>query len=165
MEIAELLKAFLMNQAAHTGGHMQNAYDAGMDPAYVNWKKGVEVVPSWVSSPQNDQQKRTATQWQGSGFTGQQELGNEESMKEMASEYALAQGLYKLGYLSKLTLPTGTQGDVENMERISGNKMTPALLGLSALSDLYKAYNPESRLSADFITPQGAPGIKFNWKF
>lgn len=166
MDYAELLKAFLMNQAAHTQGHMSMSYDMGMDPRLtgVNWRQGTESVPDWVISPRTDQQRQAATQWNGAGFTGQQKLRNQLMGSEIAPEYNIAQGLQKLGYLAGIK-PSGTAGDIENMERISGNKMVTPLLGASALSDLYQAYNPDSRWNLEYITPQGAPGLQFNWKF
>lgn len=167
MDYSELLKAFLMNQAAHTQGHMQNAYSAGMVPAHVDWSQGIEVVPEWVSNPRTDQQRIAATKWQGAGFEGQQDMGKQLLGSGMEQEYALAQGISKLLYpiLAPMVSKSLGEGDIENIERFSGNKATAPLLGVSALSDLYQAYNPGSRFSADFITPQGAPGLKLNWRF
>jgi hypothetical protein len=164
MDFQNILKAVLMNQAAHTGGHMDMAYQMGMRPAYVDYKNLEEVVPRWVSSPRNDDERRKATAWHGAGFEGQQDLGKQLFGTETKQSYDRSQGLYKLAYALGVH-PSSIEGDVESMERISGNKATKALLGASALSDIFGYYNPDRRWGLDFITPQGAPGLKFNWRF
>ena len=164
MELADLVKAYLMNQVAHTQGHMGTAYDMRMSPAYVDYKRGVEVVPEWVSRPGTNQQRREATQWHGAGFTGQQDVGKKLEGTNMEVPYNIMQGLYKLGYLAGVK-PSAIEGDPSAMERISGNKYTKPALTLSALANLYKAKNPDSKYSLDFITPEGAPGLMATTKF
>ena len=153
-----------MNQATHTGGHMDEAYRQEMRPAYVDWEQGVEVVPRWVDNPQNDQQKRAASIWHSSGFTGQKDASNRLEGESIKPTFDAMQGLSKLAYLSGI-MPSETQGDPENIKRTSGNNFADILIGLSALSDFFQASNPDSGFSLDYIAPQGAPGLKANWKF
>lgn len=162
MSVSDLLQAFLANQAAHTQGHMASAEQMGM-PSYVDWQRGVEVVPPWVSNPQTEDQRRAATMWHGAGFMGQQNTGKQAEGGSFQQPYDLAQGLYKALY-SLGVKPSGISGDIENMERISGNRYVKPLLGVSALSDLYRAYNPDAKFGIDFVAPQGAPGIQLNFK-
>lgn len=164
MDFQGLLKAGLMNQATHTGGHMEEAYRQGMRPAYVDWSEGVEVVPRWVNNPQNDQQKRAAGIWHSAGFEEQQETARKLEGTGLEGDFRLTEGLYKLGYLAGLH-SSNTQGDVESLTRISGNKATPGLLGFSALVDLYKSQNPDPSWDINFIAPSGAPGLLFSREF
>lgn len=144
---------------------MDEAYRQGMSPAYVDWKQGAEIVPGWVSYPSTNQQKRAASIWHGAGFEGQQNAREAIANSNLKSEYDLMMGLYKIGYLLGIRPSGATRGDIENIKRSSGNDKADILIGLSAISDLMQAANPESRWSLDFITPQGAPGLKLNWKF
>lgn len=164
MAFKNLLKAALMNQATHTQGHMDEAYRQGMSPAYVDWSEGVEVVPRWVSNPKTDQQKRAASIWHGAGFKGQAEAGEQLQGTELELPYRAIEGLSKLGYIAGMKT-SGTQGDIENLERTSGNKLIKPIVGVSAVVDLLKAYKPNKDWDVRFVTPQGAPGLMFNKRF
>ena len=162
MDFLDLAQALAANQAAHTSGHIDTAHQMGI-PAYVDWGKRIEVMPPRTYNPRTDQEKQVAGILNGAGFVGQQNLGKTAQGTSFQQPYDLMQGLYKAGYLLGAK-PSGISGDIENMERISGNKYTKSLLGASALSDLYRAYNPNANWGIDFVTPQGAPGIQLNFK-
>jgi len=164
MDYSEVLKALLMNQATHTGGHMEEAYRQGMRPSYVDWGKGIEVVPRWVSNPRTSQQKRSAAQWHGAGFKGQQKSARQLQDTELEQTYRAIEGLYKLGYLGGVK-SKNAQGDIKNLERITGNKATGTLLAISALTDLYKSKKPNKKWDYEFDVVGGAPGGKFTYRW
>ena len=164
MGIVNLLQSFLLNQGAHTQGHMDLAYQMGMHPAYVDYRNLQEVVPRWVSHPRTDDERRRAAAWHAAGFKGQEQLGKQAAETELAQPYELTQGLYNLGYALGVQ-PSSIEGDVDQLERISGNKATRAFLATSALTKILNSRNPDSRWSLDFIAPQGAPGLKYSVKF
>lgn len=166
--MTSFLQAMAANQIAHTGGHMDLAYKSGMNPAYVDYGRRVEVVPDWVSNPANDSQRRLATDWQNAGFEAQQELYKSAPDAETKKWLRAAGGLYKLLY--PLATPPDTNGDVENMKKLSGNRKAGGLLALTGLNDLITAENPKpASWWPDYLDMttfnQGAPGLKATWEW
>lgn len=146
----------------HPQGHNIAGEQVGV-PVHVDYRNAME---KW--NPPEDWRKEA--QIQGGGFGMQDTAAHLLSGTEAETPMRYANALYKLGYLSGLALPNSSGGgtiggDVKNLERVSGNKNVDMLLGLSALADLIKANNPKSNWDMQFITPEGAPGLKMNWKW
>ena len=157
-DLASLLLALGISSGVHPLGHFQTGNDLNV-PVDVNWGQRTE---SW-----NTPDKRKDSEIAGGGFGIQDKLA--QGLGQDDSSMRLANALYKLGYMSKLTLPQSSLayggGDVEQMQRESGNKYTKSLLGASALFDLWKSQNPKSNFDLQFVAPNGSPGLMGTWRF
>jgi hypothetical protein len=149
---------------AHPMGHMSRASQYGV-PGKVDFGRGVEMYDqnSWNKLTPAEQAKIHAA-----GFEGQQTLSNALTGSDMEEEMRLAQALYKLGYIAGVK-PGGTDGDPELLSKTTGmnrGRMN-ALIGTSALADLYRVKRPGGKSSLDFgVLDEGrAPGLVYKMKF
>lgn len=93
----------------------------------------------------------------GAGFEAQDAFGRAKK----SPAYNIGNALHKAMYLAGSDRFSGANlgGDIRQMERNSGNKYVEALLAATAADDLRRAFNPDSNVSLDFTTNNGAPGI------
>lgn len=150
--LQDLALALALQAGVHPYGHVGSGSELGV-PVDINWRQRGETMPFGLD-------ERKKSEILGGGFALQDRLA-----PMMGSSGRIANALYKLGYMSGATLPSGTQGDIEDLERTSGNKMVKPLLGASIGADLLQAYKPNDRWNMRFVAPQGAPGLMFDWRF
>lgn len=150
------LQDLALSLALQTGMHPYGHVGAGAQldvPVDIDWRTRTE---KW-----NTPDRRKDAEINAGGFALQDLMASLMGTPEAST----ANALYKIGYMSGLTLPKGTQGDIKNLERLSGNNATEALVALSILGDLIKAKNPKSNWSTQFIAPEGAPGLQFTTRW
>lgn len=158
MGLNELLQAYLIAQGSHTGGHFIQAQnpDDPMDdvPISLDLKN---LTEKW-RTPDN----RTAADIHGAGFGFQDTIRNlipdEETRNNVGEMSALIKGLYLAGVPMKLSKQMKSGGDIEALERTSGNRYVKPLVGISALADLYD-------IPIKFTTVNGAPGLMYSMRF
>jgi hypothetical protein len=147
---------------AHPMGHMGKAGQYGVTGKI---RSGVETYNQNSWNKLTDAEKARI---HAAGFEGQQTFSNALTGSSMEEEMRLAQALYKLGYVAGIK-PGGTEGDPELLSRTTGmNKgRMNALIGTSALADLYRAKRPGGNSSLDFeVLDEGrAPGLVYKMKF
>ena len=141
----------------HPQGHVASGMENNI-PMTVDYGKRREY---W----QDTGDPRIDTQIHAGGFTEQDKLSHAMGGTDQETAMHIANALYKLGYLSKISIPRDIPGDVESIEKISGNKYTKPIIGASALMDILKASNPKDRWDVQFIAPEGAPGLQFNYRW
>ena len=164
VSLTNLLAAMALSYGgAHPWGHISEASKLGV-PGKVDYRRGVEMYNqnAWNKLTPEEQAKIHAA-----GFEGQQTLSNALTGSSMEDEMRLAQALYKLGYIAGIK-PGGTEGDPQLISENTGMSRgrVNALLGTSALADLYRAKRP-GRSNLDFtVLDEGrAPGLVYNFKF
>lgn len=153
--IVELLLAVAVTSGTHTLGHIEEGNKQEVKVT-LNPK---ELTESW-STP--DRSKRMLIH--GAGFRSQDALSRFTDSKKIGKSVSLANGLYKLGYLAKIPqrLGVNTLGDAPLIDKDTDNKVASYSVLLSALSDLYKAKEPEANFGLEFWqSKKGAPGVKF----
>lgn len=161
LSLTNLLAAMALSYGgAHPWGHISEANKMGV-PGKVDYRHGVEMYDqnAWNKLSPAEQARIHAA-----GFEGQQTFGNALSGSSMEDEMRLANALYKFGYAAGIK-PQGTEGDLNYLEKLSGNRMTKSLLGASAATDLLGVYDPKRKWDLNFIAPEGAPGLMFKMRF
>ena len=148
---------------AHPMGHMGRASQYGV-PGKVDFGRGVEMYDknAWNKLSPEEQAKIHAA-----GFEGQQTLSNALMGSSMEDEMRLAQALYKIGYVAGIK-PGGTEGDPQLIAENTGMNRgrVNALLGTSALADLYRAKRPgNSNLDFTVLEDGRAPGLVYQMKW
>lgn len=152
--LLDLLLATVIASGAHTLGHIEEGNRQNVDVT-VNLR---ELTESWDTID-----KGKNLRIHGGGFRSQDALAKLADSKKIGSSIRLANGLYKLGYLSNIHGRLGTKGlgDTKSIDKATGNKIASYSVLLSALSDLHKAKNPNTNLGLEFWqTEKGTPGIK-----
>ena len=152
-----LLFAAVITSGTHTLGHIEEGQRQSVEVT-VNPR---EFTESWDTTDKNKDLRI-----HGGGFRAQDALTNLTDAKKIGSAVRLANGIYKLGYLSKIPekiwVADGTEGDTISIDKITGNKIATYSVVLSALSDLYRAGNPDTHHGLEFWqSKKGAPGINF----
>lgn len=167
MDFVDLLKAVLMNQAAHTQGHMQESYDQRMGQSYVDYGNMIEVMPRWVSNPRPGQQTRAASRIYSAGFKGQDEAGESLRDTEMKAPYDLASAIYKAMYLAGLPRALGaeTKGDDKMLNALHGSFPSVAIAG-GAVGDVLEYLYPDSRFGIKTgYSAEGLPLLMATYRF
>ena len=154
-DLTDILLALGISAGLHPYGHVQTGNDLNV-PVSINWGKGME---NW-----NTPDQRKDAEIAGGGFAMQNKLAQGLQGNDLELPMRIANALYKAGYMAGIK-PAGIEGDVNQMERDSGNKATKPLLGISTLFDLWKSQNPQSNFDLSFITPNGAPGLMGTWRW
>jgi len=159
MDLSNVAISGLLSAAlAHPYGHVSEGGKKGV-PMRVDYRNMVE---KWEGKAKN---KKDETDIHGAGFETQDKVGRATKGSKLEESMRLVNSLYKLGYMMGIK-SKGTPGDFDLMEQSSGNKYTKPLVGLSALADLYKAKNPNSKGDLSFSTfGQGAPGLLYTRRF
>lgn len=158
MDISSLIASYLISQGAHTGGHFYEANNYSDPLASTPIKLDAEnLVEKWRANSNS-----RATDIHGAGFAMQDRIrdtiDDSETKKNVATMGALIKGLYLAGVPMMLSKQMNSGGDIEGMERTSGNKYTKHLIGASALADVYG-------IPVQFTTVDGAPGLMYTKRF
>jgi hypothetical protein len=156
IDLKNLGLALAISSGVHSLGHDVTANEVGI-PLSIDWKNRVENWNPYAGTPQ-DQARIHA-----GGFAGQDLLA-----EMLGGDYRTGAGLYKLGYLSRLTLPKGyngqkIEGDVNSVERLTGNKYYSQMLLADALSDIFFDTNKQSISTK--VTDSGTPVLMYNRRF
>lgn len=182
MGLLDLIAAYAIAQGSHTGGHFNQASNQG---------NPMRDVPMGLSVKQMAELWRTPDRWSkggtskdmthedylkdiskkrtdihGAGFAMQDKVRDNLSGKEreeVSKMNALIKALYVAGIPQKLSKLDGTKGDIKEMQKESGNKYVPHMVGLTALSDLLQ--KKDSRTSLGFRVENGQPGLVINHRF
>jgi hypothetical protein len=165
--IAEYLLAYGLMFASHEAGHDLQANREGIKLAWkwsANRPDGAIPGPIWEYDPDNRRASQKA-RMEGAGFLGQDTLSKVVQGTRWEKPVRLASAYQKLG--SVFWFPGENNGsyiygDVRSLEYYTGSKAASYALTASALFDIYKALNPETKWSLDFHQfNRGAPGLKF----
>lgn len=159
MDIQSLLLAAALAQGSHTGGHFQSGAENGI-PMHLS---GLAEV--WEKRPKDN---TDAARIHGAGFRAQEELNRMAEGTDIERQIRLANALIKLGYTAGVPqmLSPGLAGDFQWMDRTSGSRNAKPFVALSGLSDLYHAYNPQTKYDVGFDqSPNGTPLLTLSGKF
>ena len=157
MDLRSLIAAYALSAGLiHPYGHV-DAGNRNDIPVSLDYKN---LAENWDTRKGGN---RAQTDLHGGGFEMQDRISGLANSPELNSVNAL----YKLLYLAGSHKMGGAQeGDVNAMERTSGNKNVNALLAASVLSDLYKSQNPGQNWNVGFTTlGRGTPGLTYNRRF
>lgn len=151
-----LLASLLSGVLAHPLGHQQAATDVGI-PLSIDWKNRVENWDPFAKSVEAQARVHAG------GFSGQDMLA-----EMLGGDYRTASGLYKLGYLAKLTLPKAPSGqkiagDIDSVKELTGNRYYGQMMLADALSDMFFDDNKQSISTK--VTESGTPAILYNRRF
>lgn len=188
LSVVGFMKALVVVQAAHTGGHFvaasQDGISAslhGMAEHYNNptsfkvmrWRVDNESQPgsrTWghlvervevetISAPLRGLK---STDIHGGGFTMQDQVTRSSG----DLNYYLANAAIKMMHIAGLPerssrdIALNSGGDIASIERASGNKYVKELLVASALADMSKLLYPSQNLDVSFTTlDQNMPGL------
>jgi len=156
-DLAKLIAAYALTSGLHTAGHFNAANQNGENMRLDG------LAETYV--PRNEVNRARLS---GSGFKIQDDINGALSDTDLARQSNLANVLYKSAYL--LNLPKTLSGnnlvdDFDGIDKSKGKNYAREMLALSALSDLYRAYNPGStRLSFD-QSPSGTPLLMLEGKW
>jgi len=159
MDMLDLIAAYAISQGVHTGGHFNEAARQEI-PIRLDVKNFKEV---W-RQPDN----RKDADLNGAGFQAQDDIktalhGTKEG-QNAALLNAIIKGSYLAGVPGLLSKNSHGFGDIENMERTSGNKYTKGLIAGTLIDDLATYLHPEKKWSVGFSTfGTGQPGLKVNF--
>lgn len=193
MGLADIIASYLLLSGGHTLSHLSVANQTGA-PASIDYRSGGErwMQPDseydWNAPTFRPGQKmrvRTTpgaepghiqigmpkagvpaeTDRHGAGFEGQDVISHAMDTPESAS----ANAVYKLLYASGLTMGRNMSewaGDIDAMEKQSGNRYTKEMIVASVLADLMKVRNPKQNWDVGFSTfGTGQPGLKLNYRW
>ena len=147
-----------LSQGGHTGGHFAEASS-----------QGVPMKLSGLQEVWDQPDVRKDVDINGAGF-GMQDLlsrglGGTELEKTLLAN-ALIKGGYVLGLPGVFDRNLKGYGDIENIERLSGNRFVRELVILSALSDLYNYGSGNNQWGVGLSTfGTGQPGLMFNYRW
>ena len=184
-DIKGFLQALTALSLIHPYGHVQYG-DTHGTPTSIDWGKQTEVRDTndagrpVVIDPEHPGQIENAHSdvndvgWNSAGFGIQDKLTRATSGTPDNENMHLANAAYKMAYVLGLPRLTAAgenmatpNGDIGEMERISGNKYTRHLLGFAALADLIKSQRPEQTwdVSAGPMPNTTAMGLTFTKRF
>jgi hypothetical protein len=159
MDMLPVIQAYIIAQGSHTGGHFAEANRQDV-PMKLDMKK---LSEDWN---QDKISKKDATDIHGKGFEFQDLIssGADGKTREDVSKInALIKAFYLVGGPQIFSKLDGTQGDIKEMQKFSGNKYVPHMIGLTALSDLLQT--KDSKNSLGFVVNNGQPGLVWNRRF
>lgn len=143
----------------HPQGHNIEAERLGV-PLHVDYKNMIE---KWEPPKDN----RVSSRIHGAGFSAQDLASHILSGTKYEVPLRIANMLYKIGYSPsvKANISDNQKTDIGNLRETTGNKYVGPIIGATALADLIKAYRPDDKWDVQFITPEGAPGLQFNYRW
>lgn len=146
-ELYNLAQILALLVSSHEGSHNAIANELQV-PIEWNIKRGAWYTP--------EKDKRRLSEISGAGFQGQDKASY--MMKDKNT--SLLSALHKISYLLK------DREDLGTLEKASGNKYIPEILGATILSDLMKYDNQKQNWSLGFSTfGTGQPGLIYNQRF
>lgn len=153
------LYALLDSGLVHPQGHVIAGKENNI-PVEIDYKTKTE---NWKTKDKEKDSKINA-----GGFKYQGLLADALDGSKINEESRTALALYKFLYpllVDKVTSGK-SKGDIKNLENSSDSRNVKGLLYLSALSDLYRARNPEGNGLLKFTTfDNGTPGLIYERKF
>ena len=185
MGLLDLIAAYAIAQGAHTGGHFKQATNQenpmrdvpmGLNAKefaekwQVNdeWKapngKYKELVMSHEDYLKDNVKKKTDIH--GAGFATQDMMRDKMSGKtreDVSKMNALIKLMYLAGVPGMLNEQFKSSGDIKEMQKESGNKYVPHMVGLTALSDILQ--KKDSKTSLGFRVENGQPGLVINHRW
>ena len=187
MDLLSLLQAYAIMQGSHTGGHFDSASKIGVPismngiteenwgeptetktrPHYEPVKTGNGIFDKkYIQTGIEEYQSpnyRAKTDINGAGFQIQDEISSKVNNKETSLVNAFLKSLYLAGVPK---IMNGNQGDIKEMQKSSGNRYVPHIVGATALSDVIGSMYPKRDWSLGFSTfGNGQPGVVFNKRF
>jgi len=190
MDLLSLLQAYAIMQGSHTGGHFRQATNQSepfndtkikllpkkFSEDWENWddrKPENQFQESNKREPYNitkeqfiKDRKIKDANIQGAGFETQDFIRDQLTgkIREDASKMsALIKVLFLSGVTKKISDTDIAQGDIKELQKLSGNKHVPKMLGATILSDLLQ--KPDSTNSLSFTVREGSPGLLYNRRF
>ncbi|MCK5603869.1 hypothetical protein KAR91_18425 [Candidatus Pacearchaeota archaeon] len=154
VSLMNVLIAIALSTGAHTFGHVAEGNRQQIDVTL----QPTEFSEFWITPSD----RKTRMLMNGAGFRSQEALSKWVEPTNLARAVMLANGVYKLGYLTKIHHKLGapTNDDISRLNSDTASSITGYSVLASAIVDLYKVGNPELNFDLVFWQArEGTPGL------